>query len=133
MTSDSHVRMYTDGEQESLPTISGFCVLPQGATTAEKEEARDKHLAHNQVVETLLENKGFVVTDQAYSSAHRPPCRSHLAHRVIDGKSPCNRRDLPYDCMTQTEMPAGNPGWFSGNCCRDVEPAMLRTKQDATK
>ena len=69
MTDDRHIRMYADGKEESLPAIGGFWVIPQGATPAEEKEARDKHLAHNQAVEKLLEEKGFVMTDQAHPSA----------------------------------------------------------------
>ena len=69
MTNDRHVRMYTDGEQEALPAISGCYRIPQGATVAEKKEARDKHVARNQAVERMLEEKGFVMTDQAHPSA----------------------------------------------------------------
>ena len=69
MTSDRHVRMYADGEEESLPAVAEFRVIPQGATVAEEQEAKDKYLAHNQAVEKLLEEKGFVMTDQAHPSA----------------------------------------------------------------
>ena len=69
MTSDRHVRLYADGEEENLPTIAGGYVTPQDATVAEEEEARDRYFAHNQEVEKLLEEKGFVMTDQAHGSA----------------------------------------------------------------
>ena len=69
MTSDRHVRLYADGEEENLPAIAGGYVTPQDATVAEQEEARDRYFAHNQEVEKLLEEKGFVMTDQAHGSA----------------------------------------------------------------
>lgn len=69
MTNDRHVRMYADGEQEALPAISGCYRIPQGATVAEKKEARDKRIARNQAVEKLLEEKGFVMTDKAHPIA----------------------------------------------------------------
>ena len=69
MTDDRHVRMYADGKEESLPAMAESWVSPQGATPAEEKEARDKYLAHNQTVEKLLEEKGFIMTDQAHPSA----------------------------------------------------------------
>ncbi len=69
MTSDRHVRLYADGGEENLPAMAGGYVTSQGATVAEREEVRDKHLAYNQAVEKLLEEKGFVMTDQAHGSA----------------------------------------------------------------
>ena len=69
MTSDRHIRMYADGEEESLPAMAEFCVIPQGATVAEEKEVQEKHLAFNQAVEKLLEEKGFVMSDQAHPSA----------------------------------------------------------------
>ena len=44
-------------------------VIPQGATKTEREEARRKYFAHNQAVKKLLDEKGFVMTDQAHPSA----------------------------------------------------------------
>jgi hypothetical protein len=69
MTNDRHVRLYADGEEEGLPAMAEGYVIPRGATVAEREEVRDKHFAHNQAVEKLLEEKGFVMTDQAHGSA----------------------------------------------------------------
>ena len=69
MTDDRHVRLYANGKEESLPTIVSGYSYSQDATEAEKEAARDKHFAHNQAVEKLLEEKGFVMTDQAHASA----------------------------------------------------------------
>ena len=69
MTNDRHVRIYADGEEENLPAMTGGCVISQGVTAAEREEARDKYFTSNQAVEKLLEEKGFVMTDQAHGSA----------------------------------------------------------------
>ena len=69
MTSDRNVRLYAVGEEEDLPTITGSYVIPQGATKEEQEAARAKHLASNQAVKKLLEEKSFVMTDQAHGSA----------------------------------------------------------------
>lgn len=46
----------------------GYVTSP-GDTVAEREAARDEYFAHNQVVEKLLEEKGFVMMDQAHVSA----------------------------------------------------------------
>ena len=66
MTDDSHVRMYVDRDDVRLPAMSGWCVIPKGATEAEAEA---QYYAHNQSVAKLLEEKGFVMTDQAHGSA----------------------------------------------------------------
>ena len=69
MTNDGHVWMYADGEDEALLAMAEFCVIPRGATLADEKEVQDNYFAHNQAVEKLLEEKGFV--------AHRPhPSRS---------------------------------------------------------
>ncbi len=69
MTSDRHVRMYANGEEENLPAIAGGYVTPKDAPVAEQDEARDRYFAHNQAVEKLLEEKGFVMTDHVHGSA----------------------------------------------------------------
>ena len=69
MTNDRHVRLYADGKEDSLPAIESGYIYSKDATAAEKEAAWDKHFAHNQAVEKLLEEKGFVMTDQAHVSA----------------------------------------------------------------
>ena len=69
MTNDSHVRWYADGEEEHLPAIAWSYVIPEGATRAEMDALQDKFFADNQVVENLLEEKGFVMTDKAHPSA----------------------------------------------------------------
>lgn len=69
MTSDSHVRLYADGEEEYLPAIAWAHCIPQDATEAEKEASRTKFFADNQAIEKILEEKGFVMTDQAHCSA----------------------------------------------------------------
>ena len=69
MTNDSHVRWYADGETESLPAMVQGYSFPKDATEAETEAAQGRFLAHNQAVEKLLEEKGFVMTDEAHPSA----------------------------------------------------------------
>ena len=69
MTNDRHVRWYADGEEEGLPAMAEGYVIPQGATEAEREALRTKYFEDNQAVEKLLEEKGFVMTDQAHGSA----------------------------------------------------------------
>lgn len=69
MTNDRHVRLYADGEAESLPAIAEGYAIPQGATEEERRLARAKHFAYNQAVDKLLEEKGFVMTDQTHASA----------------------------------------------------------------
>ena len=69
MTEDRHVRLYADGEEEDLPTMAASYVIPQGAAEEEQEAARAKHFAYNEAVEKLLEEKGFVMTDQAHGGA----------------------------------------------------------------
>ena len=44
-------------------------VTPEGATAEEAEAARARFFAENQAVERLLEEKAFVMTDQAHPSA----------------------------------------------------------------
>ena len=67
MTNDRHVRLYADGEEEILPALEEF--YAQGDTEEEERAARARFFAHNQAVDKLLEDKGFVMTDQAYTSA----------------------------------------------------------------
>ena len=69
MTNDRHVRLYADGEEEALPAMAAGYVIPKGATAAEREALRTKYFEDNQAVEKLLEEKGFVMTDQAHGSA----------------------------------------------------------------
>lgn len=69
MTNDRHVRLHANGDQEDLPAMAAGYSIPQGATETERKEARRKHFAHNQAVEKLLDEKGFVMTDQAHGSA----------------------------------------------------------------
>ena len=68
MTNDRHVRWYADGEQENLPAIAESYGIAQGATKAEREALRDQFFADNRAVEKLLEEKGFVLTDQSHPS-----------------------------------------------------------------
>ena len=67
MTNDRHVRLYADGEDEYLPAMEGFYI--QGATAEEEKEARHKFFAYNQGLNKLLKEKGFVMTDEAHTSA----------------------------------------------------------------
>ena len=69
MTSDRHVRLHADGDEEELLAMRDGYVTSPGATVAEQEAARDEYFAHNQAVEKLLEEKGFVMTDQTHVSA----------------------------------------------------------------
>lgn len=69
MTNDRHVRLYADGEEEGLPAIAESYAIPPGATEAEQEALQAKYFEENQAVEKLLEEKGFVMTDQAHTSA----------------------------------------------------------------
>lgn len=69
MTNHRHVRLHADRDREHLPAIGGSYAIPHGATAAEEKEARDRYLARNKQVERMLEEKGFVVTDQAHGSA----------------------------------------------------------------
>ena len=68
-TSDSHIRWYAEGEAEHLPAVAESSGYREDASEVEKEAARARVLANNQAVEKLLEEKGFVVTDQAHPSA----------------------------------------------------------------
>ena len=69
MTNDRHVRLYADGDEDDLPAMMDGYVASLGATVAEREAARDQYFTHNQAVKKLLEQKGFVMTDQAHVSA----------------------------------------------------------------
>lgn len=57
MTSDSHVRIHANGEDESLPTIQSMRVVSRDP----EEDARlaREHLARNQQVAKMLKDKGF--------------------------------------------------------------------------
>ena len=69
LSDDSHCRMYADGEEESLPAIGCMYAIPKNATEEDVKEARAQHFSRNQEIEKLLEEKGFVMTDQAHSRA----------------------------------------------------------------
>ena len=60
MTNDRHLRMYVDGDDEGLPTMD----LLVSRDTTEAEIASRRQYAAN-----LLEEKGFVMTDEARSRA----------------------------------------------------------------
>jgi hypothetical protein len=57
MTDDSHARLYADGTVESLPAIVGFRVCAEDPAEDARLEAA--HLARNQEVARMLEEKGF--------------------------------------------------------------------------
>lgn len=57
MTDDRHVRIYSGGEREDLPTIQSFRVCSDDP--AEDERLDAKFVAENQRVAALLEAKGF--------------------------------------------------------------------------
>lgn len=69
MTNDRHVRLYANGKSDGLPAIEGMCVIPQGTTREEEAELRARHFKRNQEVQRMLDEKGFVMTDQAHPSA----------------------------------------------------------------
>ncbi len=60
MTNDRHLRMYVDGDNEGLPTMD---LLVSRDTTEAEIAARRQYAAK------LLEEKGFVMTDEARSRA----------------------------------------------------------------
>ena len=84
MTNDRHIRLYADGDEEALPAIGHLAlVTPPNATPAQEEAAKEEFFAHNQAVEKLLEEKGFVMTDDAHLSARVN--RYLLTHRHVPG------------------------------------------------
>ena len=60
MTNDRHLRMYVDGDDEGLPTMD---LLVSRDTTEAEIAARRQYAAK------LLEEKGFVMTDEALGRA----------------------------------------------------------------
>ena len=60
MTNDRHPRMYVDGDDEGLPTMD---LLVSRDTTEAEIAARRQYAAK------LLEEKGFVMTDEARGRA----------------------------------------------------------------
>ena len=69
MTNDRHVRIFADGTGEGLPVMSEGFRYPGDATAEQKAEAEARFYAYTQEVARLLEEKGFVMTDQAHMSA----------------------------------------------------------------
>ena len=57
MTSDRHVRIYSDGKRESLDAIDEFYVSPKDPEEAAKAKA--EFFARNKAVAKMLEDKGF--------------------------------------------------------------------------
>lgn len=57
MTSDRHVRIYEDGSEESLPTVS--TMRPASRDPEEDARLAAEHLAENRRAAAMLEEKGF--------------------------------------------------------------------------
>jgi hypothetical protein len=57
MTDDSHVRIYEDGSEKSLPALSSFLLLSNDPVKAKR--LKDEHEKHNQEVIKMLNEKGF--------------------------------------------------------------------------
>ena len=68
MTNDRHVRWYADRKTQNLAAMAQGYSYPKDAAEAEKAAARGRMFAHNQAVEKLREEKGFVMTDEAHPS-----------------------------------------------------------------
>ena len=101
MTSDRHVRLYADGEEEGLPAMSEGYVIPQAATVAERQAVRDKHFAYNQAVGEAAGREG-------------------LCH---DGSSP---RQRPHQPLSADPPGRGGPPL---NARHDVNPAQARSRR----
>ncbi len=69
MTNDRHIRLYADGDTESLPTIVSGMTYPADATESVVKALEEEQASRNQAVEKLLEAKGFVMTADAHPSA----------------------------------------------------------------
>ena len=57
MTDDSHVRVYEDGREESLPALSGWLLLSDDPVEAKR--LKDEYEEHNREVVKMLTEKGF--------------------------------------------------------------------------
>ena len=57
MTDDSHVRIYEDGKEESLPALSSYLLLSD--VPVEAKRLRDEYEEHNREVVKMLNDKGF--------------------------------------------------------------------------
>ena len=68
MTNDRHIRLYGDGLTAGLPAMEDMHTVLQGGPEKEAE-AKAKFIERNQAVQRLLDDKGFVMTDQAHGSA----------------------------------------------------------------
>ena len=63
--------------------------VPQGATEAQREAARAKYFADNQAVEKLLQEKGFVMSGQAHTSAQvNAVCRPTRRRKATAEQAP---------------------------------------------
>ena len=59
MTDDSHVRIYEDGREESLPALSSYLLLSDDPVEAKR--LKDEYEKHNQEVVKMLNEKGLIV------------------------------------------------------------------------
>jgi hypothetical protein len=57
MTDDSHVRIYEDGKEESLPALSSYLLLSDDPVEAKR--LKDEYEEHNREVVKMLNEKGF--------------------------------------------------------------------------
>ena len=57
MTDDSHIRIYIDGREESLPALSSIYLLSDDPIEAKR--LKDEYEEHNQEVVKMLNQKGF--------------------------------------------------------------------------
>ena len=69
MTDDGHVRIYADGERESLPSLSTWFGHRRDATPEEIEQARTEFDARNQAIRKMLEAKGFNTNNYPHNSS----------------------------------------------------------------
>jgi hypothetical protein len=57
MTDDSHIRIYEDGREESLPSLSSMYLVSDDPVKAKR--LKDEYEEHNRNVVGLLKEKGF--------------------------------------------------------------------------
>ena len=84
MTNDRHVRLYPNGDEEYLPAHYWL-------TSKKDDPTGEKARAHRQTVEQLLEEKGFVMTDQAHPSAR---LNHYLQSKNSDESDAAERSDV---------------------------------------
>ncbi len=68
MTNDRHLRLYSDGSREHLPSMRDWILYSADASKKEKEAAKAEFYKYNQNVQKLLDEKGFVMTKDAHGS-----------------------------------------------------------------